>query len=90
MEEEEKLEKMPMPLALMLPSSSSSKVRGVKSSSRKLEFAEIKKHFGVKITEVAKNMNVGLTHLKKRCRELKIMRWPHKKLKSLNSRGNWS
>ncbi|XP_057440123.1 uncharacterized protein LOC130731997 [Lotus japonicus] len=84
MEEEEKVEKMP-PLALTLPSSSSSRVSVKKSCSRKLEFAEIKKHFGVKISEAAKNMNVGLTFLKRRCRELKIMRWPHRKLKSLNS-----
>ncbi|XP_027337140.1 protein RKD4 [Abrus precatorius] len=60
----------------------------VPSSSRKkrscvLEFDEIKKHFGVPITEAAKEMNVGLTLLKRRCRELNIMRWPHRKLKSL-------
>ncbi|KAG5019216.1 Protein RKD4 [Glycine soja] len=59
----------------------------VSSSSKKrtcvLEFDEIKKHFGVPITEAAKRLNVGLTMLKRRCRELSITRWPHRKLKSL-------
>ncbi|KAK7350978.1 hypothetical protein VNO77_10083 [Canavalia gladiata] len=54
-----------------------------KKSNNALEFDEIKKHFDVPITEAAKEMNVGLTLLKRRCRELNIMRWPHRKLKSL-------
>ncbi|GFY84063.1 RWP-RK domain-containing protein [Actinidia rufa] len=33
----------------------------------------------------AKELKVGLTVLKKRCRELNIMRWPHRKIKSLKS-----
>ncbi|KAL7108235.1 hypothetical protein ACP275_06G101300 [Erythranthe tilingii] len=52
-----------------------------KSSSLKLE--EIKKHFHIPITKAAKELNVGLTVLKKRCRELNITRWPHRKIKSL-------
>ncbi|XP_030933460.1 protein RKD4 isoform X1 [Quercus lobata] len=59
------------------------------SSRRKrttlLELDEIQKHFDVPITKAAKEMNVGLTVLKKRCRQLNIMRWPHRKIKSLNS-----
>lgn len=54
-----------------------------KSSS--LELEEIQKYFDVPITRAAKELNVGLTVLKKRCRELNIMRWPHRKLKSLKS-----
>ncbi|KAJ1388484.1 RWP-RK domain [Sesbania bispinosa] len=54
-----------------------------KKRSDSLEFDEIKKHFGVPITKAAKEMNVGLTLLKRRCRELNIRRWPHRKLKSL-------
>jgi len=61
------------------PSRGSSK----KKNSCALEFEEIKKHFDVPINEAAKQMNVGLTMLKTRCRELNIMRWPHRKLKSL-------
>ncbi|XP_057431591.1 protein RKD4-like [Lotus japonicus] len=62
-----------------------SKRRKKKNSSCVLEFDEIKKHFGVKITQAAKEMNVGLTLLKRRCRELNIVRWPHRQLKSLKS-----
>ncbi|CAL0305424.1 unnamed protein product [Lupinus luteus] len=65
---------------LLLPNSNSS---NIKKRSSALEFDEIKKHFGVPISEAAKEMNVGLTLLKRRCRELNILRWPHRKLKSL-------
>ncbi|KAL9240549.1 hypothetical protein vseg_014754 [Gypsophila vaccaria] len=37
------------------------------------------------ISKAAKELNVGLTVLKKRCRELNIKRWPHRKIKSLES-----
>ncbi|CAL1366385.1 unnamed protein product [Linum trigynum] len=50
-----------------------------------LELEEIQKYFDVPITRAAKEMKVGLTVLKRRCRELNIMRWPHRKIKSLNS-----
>lgn len=46
---------------------------------------EIQKYFDFPISKAAKEMNVGLTLLKKRCRELNIMRWPHRKIKSLKS-----
>ncbi|EEF45670.1 transcription factor, putative [Ricinus communis] len=58
---------------------------GRKRASVPLEFEEIQKHFDVPITKAAKEMKVGLTVLKKRCRELKIMRWPHRKIRSLES-----
>lgn len=48
-------------------------------------FNEIKNYFHMPITRAAKEMNVGLTLLKKRCRELGIPRWPHRKIKSLSS-----
>ncbi|XP_057431625.1 protein RKD4-like [Lotus japonicus] len=73
-EEEEEEEK---------PASSSRRKKS--PSSCVLDFNEIKKHFGLKISEAAKEMNVGLTLLKRRCRELNIMRWPHRQLKSLKS-----
>nr|GMC66930.1 protein RKD4 [Ipomoea batatas] len=50
-----------------------------------LEFDEIQKYFGLPITKAAKELKVGLTALKKRCRELNISRWPHRKIKSLTS-----
>lgn len=37
------------------------------------------------ITQAARELDVGLTFLKKRCRELGIPRWPHRKMKSLQS-----
>ena len=44
----------------------------------------ISQYFYIPITQAAKELNVGLTLLKKRCRELGIRRWPHRKLMSLH------
>lgn len=55
----------------------------VRSRTSVLELEEIRKYFDLPITKAAKELNVGLTVLKKRCRELGIMRWPHRKIKSL-------
>ncbi|KAE8707414.1 Protein RKD1 [Hibiscus syriacus] len=49
--------------------------------SRKL----ISQYFYMPITQAARELKVGLTLLKKRCRELGIRRCPHRKLKSLRS-----
>jgi hypothetical protein len=76
-EKEVKNQEFPKSLTL----ASSSVIRKKKSCS--LQFDEIKEHFDVPITLAAKKMNVGVTLLKKRCRELNINRWPHRKLKSL-------
>ncbi|XP_062201520.1 uncharacterized protein LOC133904059 [Phragmites australis] len=43
------------------------------------------RYFYMPITKAAREMNVGLTVLKKRCRELGVARWPHRKMKSLKS-----
>ncbi|KAA8533589.1 hypothetical protein F0562_030977 [Nyssa sinensis] len=56
-----------------------------RSKSATLELDEIQKYFDVPITRAAKELKVGLTLLKKRCRELNIMRWPHRKIKSLKT-----
>ncbi|KAL7600591.1 hypothetical protein Lser_V15G21559 [Lactuca serriola] len=45
----------------------------------------ISQFFYMPITQAAKELNVGLTLLKKRCRELGIRRWPHRKLMSLQT-----
>lgn len=45
----------------------------------------ISQYFYMPITRAAKELNVGLTLLKKRCRELGIQRWPHRKLMSLQT-----
>ncbi|KAI5405542.1 protein RKD4 [Lathyrus oleraceus] len=79
-EEYENQEQSPLPYPFPLSSGSASLIKTRKSC---LEYDEIKKHFDVPITLAAKRLNIGLTLLKKRCRELKITRWPHRKLKSL-------
>ncbi|KAM7499784.1 hypothetical protein LguiA_024198 [Lonicera macranthoides] len=58
---------------------------GRSAKSGGLGMEEIQKYFHVPITKAAKELKVGLTVLKKRCRELNIMRWPHRKIKSLKS-----
>lgn len=45
----------------------------------------ISQYFYMPITQAAKELNVGLTLLKKRCRELGIRRWPHRKLMSIQA-----
>ncbi|KAL3528388.1 hypothetical protein ACH5RR_007710 [Cinchona calisaya] len=54
-------------------------------SSKNLSRKTISKYFYMPITQAAKELNVGLTLLKKRCRELGIRRWPHRKLMSLQT-----
>ncbi|KAL7139243.1 hypothetical protein ABFS83_09G037900 [Erythranthe nasuta] len=56
------------------------------SSSKKLLSREtVSQYFYMPITQAARELNVGLTLLKKRCRELGIRRWPHRKLMSLQT-----
>ncbi|KMZ56685.1 Protein RKD2 [Zostera marina] len=50
-----------------------------------LTFEDVSRYFYMPITQAAKQLNVGLTLLKKRCRELGIPRWPHRKMKSLQT-----
>ncbi|KAL1813717.1 hypothetical protein ACET3Z_023782 [Daucus carota] len=57
----------------------------IRCKTSALELDEIRKYFNLPITKAAKELNVGLTVLKKRCRELNIRRWPHRKIKSLQS-----
>ncbi|KAG9154744.1 hypothetical protein Leryth_014238 [Lithospermum erythrorhizon] len=55
------------------------------SSSKHLSREIIAQYFYMPITQAAKQLNIGLTLLKKRCRELGIRRWPHRKLASLET-----
>ncbi|KAL5981169.1 hypothetical protein ACLOJK_029090 [Asimina triloba] len=52
---------------------------------KSISFNELSQYFYMPITQAAKEMNVGLTLLKKRCRDLGIPRWPHRKMKSLQT-----
>nr|XP_043639560.1 protein RKD5-like [Erigeron canadensis] len=55
------------------------------SSRLMLSKETISQYFYMPITQAAKELNVGLTLLKKRCRELGIRRWPRRKLMSLTT-----
>lgn len=54
-------------------------------TSKMLTKEVVSQYFYMPITQAAKELNVGLTCLKKRCRDLGIRRWPHRKLMSLQS-----
>ncbi|CAN7025113.1 unnamed protein product [Brassica oleracea var. botrytis] len=45
---------------------------------------DMKPYFKMLITKAAKELGVGLTLLKRRCRELGFSRWPHRKLTSID------
>lgn len=55
------------------------------SNAKILTREEISKYFYVSIRQAAKELNVGMTLLKKRCRELGIRRWPYRKLMSIKA-----
>ncbi|KAL4398627.1 hypothetical protein S245_003302 [Arachis hypogaea] len=55
------------------------------NSTKMLSRKMISDYFYMPITQAAKELDVGLTLLKKRCRELGIRRWPHRKLMSLQT-----
>nr|ADN33747.1 transcription factor [Cucumis melo subsp. melo] len=80
-EEEEEEEEGEKRLRLMGNNNGNKRRKG----SFVLGLEEIRKYFHIPISKAAKEMNVGLTVLKRRCRQLNIMRWPHRKHKSLNS-----
>jgi hypothetical protein len=45
----------------------------------------VSRHFCMPIKQAAQEPKVGVTMLKKLCRELGIARWPHRKVKRLNT-----
>lgn len=49
-----------------------------------IALSDLAKYFDLPIVEASRNLNVGLTVLKKKCREFGIPRWPHRKIKSLD------
>jgi hypothetical protein len=50
-----------------------------------LTFELVSRHFCMPIKQAVQELKVGVTMLKKQCRELGIARWPHRKVKSLNT-----
>lgn len=71
--------------ALVLEDEKRKKKKKNNSSGLMLTRETISSYFYMPITEAAKELNVGLTFLKKRCRQLGIPRWPHRKLISLQT-----
>ncbi|VVA91349.1 unnamed protein product [Arabis nemorensis] len=55
------------------------------TASKALSMETISRYFYMPITQATMELNVGLTLLKRRCRELGIRRWPHRKLMSLQT-----
>ncbi|KAJ4909323.1 Protein RKD2 [Raphanus sativus] len=53
------------------------------STPKALSMETISRYFYMPITQAATELDVGLTLLKRRCRELGFARWPHRKLMSL-------
>ncbi|XP_006855335.2 protein RKD1 [Amborella trichopoda] len=60
-------------------------IRRVEKCSGYITYGELSRYFYMPITQAAKVLKVGLTVLKKKCREFGIPRWPHRKMKSLQS-----
>lgn len=61
------------------------KKRAASKHVAELSLEDLSKYFGLTIVEASRNLNIGLTVLKKKCREFGIPRWPHRKIKSLDS-----
>lgn len=59
--------------------------RGATERMTDITLHELSQYFHMPITQASKELKVGLTVLKKRCREFGIPRWPHRKMKSLDS-----
>ncbi|KAK2966847.1 hypothetical protein RJ640_027806, partial [Escallonia rubra] len=60
------------------------KKRAAPKDIARLALEDLAKYFDLPIAEASKNLKVGLTVLKKKCREFGIPRWPHRKIKSLD------
>lgn len=55
-------------------------------SSKDITFEDLAKYFHLPINQVAKELGICATILKKICRKNGIPRWPHRKIKSIDKR----
>ncbi|KAJ1403855.1 Serine/threonine-protein kinase, active site [Sesbania bispinosa] len=69
----------------MLSGLGGKKKRAPSDHVAKISFSDLVKYFDMPIVEASRHLNVGLTVLKRKCREFGIPRWPHRKIKSLDS-----
>ncbi|KAJ0040723.1 hypothetical protein Pint_28706 [Pistacia integerrima] len=60
------------------------KKRAASEDIARIALEDLVKYFDLPILEASRNLKVGLTVLKKKCREFGIPRWPHRKIKSLD------
>ncbi|XP_028795270.1 protein RKD5 isoform X2 [Neltuma alba] len=68
-----------------LPGNIEKKKRAASKDVASIGLADLVKYFDVPIVEASRNLKVGLTVLKRKCREFGIPRWPHRKIKSLDN-----
>ncbi|XP_048230510.1 protein RKD5 isoform X2 [Ricinus communis] len=61
------------------------KKRAATEDIARIALEDLVKYFDLPIVEASRNLKVGLTVLKRKCREFGIPRWPHRKIKSLDS-----
>lgn len=61
------------------------KKRAATADIARIALKDLVKYFDLPIAEASRNLKVGLTVLKRKCRELGIPRWPHRKIKSLDN-----
>ncbi|PNT69647.1 protein RKD1 [Brachypodium distachyon] len=50
-----------------------------------LRLEQVSQYFCMPLKQAAEELKVGQTTLKRSCRELRILRWPHRKVKSLQT-----
>ncbi|XP_020248681.1 protein RKD5 isoform X2 [Asparagus officinalis] len=65
--------------------SSAKKRRAPTDRVANISLSDLAKHFNLPMTEASRNLKIGLTVLKRKCREFGIPRWPHRKIKSLDT-----
>jgi len=54
------------------------------TASSRIDYETLKRNFHLPMSQVAQELGVCATVLKKLCRQYNIPRWPHRKIKSLN------
>lgn len=58
--------------------------RGCRKRPPVIKLTDLQAVYHLPISAAAKKFNIGLTLLKKRCRDLGLKRWPYRKLKSMD------
>lgn len=61
------------------------KKRAASDHIARIALSDLAKYFDLPIIEASRSLKIGLTVLKRKCREFGIPRWPHRKIKSIDS-----